>query len=280
MPRGDKSKYTDKQKRQAEHIEEGYEERGVPEEEAERRAWATVNKMTGGGKKSGSGRGQKVNKAPAQERRPQGWVRPRPRVHSPSAPPPRRRRPRPASVGLLLAVDGDTAAIYSGRSHDDSQTVSRKRDFEKTPEPPSQPIPKRQRARHQPIFVVQEHHASRLHYDFRLEADGVLKSWAVPKGPSTDPTQKRLAVQVEDHPLAYAAFTGTIPEGQYGAGKVTIWDQGTYDNLLADKPVPQTVTEGIEAGRLEFALHGKKLQGQFALIRMRGQGRARSIGSS
>jgi bifunctional non-homologous end joining protein LigD len=123
------------------------------------------------------------------------------------------------------------------------------------------------------MFVVQEHHASRLHYDFRLEADGVLKSWAVPKEPSMTPAQKRLAVHVEDHPLAYATFEGTIPAGQYGAGTVTIWDQGHYDNLLADRPVPQTVTEGIAAGRLEFTLHGQKLQGRFALIRMHGKGR-------
>ena len=149
-----------------------------------------------------------------------------------------------------------------------------KRDFAKTPEPP--PIPEKKSTRKQPIFVVQEHHASRLHYDFRLEADGVLKSWAVPKGPSMDPAQKRLAVQVEDHPLAYARFTGTIPEGQYGAGTVSIWDQGTYDNLLADKPAPQTVTEGIDAGHLEVVLHGKKLRGQFALIRMRGKGRGKA----
>jgi bifunctional non-homologous end joining protein LigD len=146
-----------------------------------------------------------------------------------------------------------------------------KRGFAQTPEPSHSR--KRKGAKHQPIFVVQEHYASRLHYDFRLEADGVLKSWAVPKGPSMDPAQKRLAVQVEDHLLDYATFTGTIPEGQYGAGTVTIWDQGTYDNLLADKPVPQTVTEGIEAGQLEFALHGEKLQGQFALIPMRRRGR-------
>jgi bifunctional non-homologous end joining protein LigD len=148
-----------------------------------------------------------------------------------------------------------------------------KRDFDKTPEPPPTPAPQEKRARRQPIFVVQEHQASRLHYDFRLEAEGVLKSWAVPKGPSMDPAQKRLAIHVEDHPLTYAHFQGTIPDGQYGAGTVTIWDQGTFDNLLIDKPVPQTVAQGIATGRLEFALYGKKLQGRFALIRMRGKGR-------
>src|ERR671936_114384 len=148
----------------------------------------------------------------------------------------------------------------------------RKRDFRRTPEPSG----RHSRAERQPVFVVQEHDASRLHYDFRLEAEGVLKSWAVPKAPSMDPAQKRLAIQVEDHPLAYATFTGTIPEGQYGAGTVSIWDQGTYDNLLADKPAPQTVTEGIDAGHLEVVLHGKKLRGQFALIRMRGKGRGKA----
>jgi bifunctional non-homologous end joining protein LigD len=141
-----------------------------------------------------------------------------------------------------------------------------KRDFAKTPEPP--PLSQRKSPRSRPIFVVQEHHASRLHYDFRLEADGVLKSWAVPKGPSMDPAHKRLAIQVEDHPLAYAAFTGTIPAGQYGAGTVSIWDYGTYDNVLTARPVPQSVTEGIDAGHLEIALYGQKLRGQFALIRL------------
>ena len=149
------------------------------------------------------------------------------------------------------------------------KAYSDKRDFTTTPEPPPKPASKAKRHRGWSIFVVQEHHARRLHYDFRLQAEGVLKSWAVPKGPSMNPAHKRLAVQVEDHPLAYATFTGTIPEEQYGAGTVAIWDQGTYDNLRAD----QTVTEGIAAGQLEFALHGKKLRGQFVLIRMRGKGR-------
>jgi bifunctional non-homologous end joining protein LigD len=150
-----------------------------------------------------------------------------------------------------------------------------KRDFGKTPEPAAAAPRKRQDRQHQPLFVVQEHHALRLHYDFRLEADGVLKSWAVPKEPTTDPAQKRLAVQVEDHPLAYAGFHGTIPEGEYGAGKVLIWDRGTYENLLADKAVPQTVAEGIAAGKLEFILHGKKLRGRFALIEMHGNNRGK-----
>lgn len=118
--------------------------------------------------------------------------------------------------------------------------------------------------------MVQEHHASRLHYDFRLEADGVLKSWAVPKQPTLDPSAKRLAVHVEDHPLQYAKFSGQIPEGEYGAGKVRIWDKGTYQNLLASKTPPKTVTEGIEDGHVEVTLHGRKLKGKFALIRMNG----------
>ena len=104
--------------------------------------------------------------------------------------------------------------------------------------------------------MVQEHDASRLHYDFRLEMDGVLRSWAIPKGPPQKPGIRRLALQVEDHPIEYIDFEGTIPEGQYGAGTVLIWDYGTY-NL-----------EKLEPDKLEFILHGMKLRGHYALVRM------------
>ena len=110
-------------------------------------------------------------------------------------------------------------------------------------------------------FVVHEHHASRLHYDFRIEMDGALKSWAVPKGPSMNPSDKRLAVHVEDHTLEYGSFEGVIPEGQYGAGKVLIWDNGEV-NVLSGS---------VEAGRVEFTLSGKKLKGEFVIFKMSGK---------
>ncbi|MDA8300555.1 MAG: DNA ligase [Actinomycetota bacterium] len=140
-----------------------------------------------------------------------------------------------------------------------------RRDFEKTPEPTSRGHTPRTK---KPVFVVQEHHANRLHYDFRLEVDGVLKSWAVPKGPPPDPSVKVLAVETEDHPLEYATFEGTIPEGSYGAGEVSIWDNGTYRNLTERDGHAVPSAEALGMGHLKFRLEGKKLRGAYALTRM------------
>ena len=133
----------------------------------------------------------------------------------------------------------------------------RKRDFATTPEPQGG-----RRKSTERLFVVQKHRASALHYDFRLEAGGVLVSWAVPKGPSLDPKEKRLAMQVEDHPLDYARFEGVIPEGEYGGGTVMVWDIGTYQ--LEDD---ETFDDAMRKGRIVFTLNGKKLKGSWALVR-------------
>lgn len=121
-----------------------------------------------------------------------------------------------------------------------------------------------------PIFTVQKHNARNLHYDFRLEMGGVLKSWAIPKGPSLDPAVKRLAILVDDHDLDYARFEGIIEEGQYGAGPVIVWDTGDYRPIASGKS-RSTPEEDFEKGRVEFDLLGKKLRGRFALIRLKGQ---------
>jgi bifunctional non-homologous end joining protein LigD len=136
----------------------------------------------------------------------------------------------------------------------------KKRKFDKTPEPG----PKEKRTRTGRMFVIQKHRATQLHYDFRLEVDGVLKSWAVPKGPSLDPTVKRLAMQVEDHPVDYAKFEGVIPEGEYGGGTVMVWDYGTYKPQNADD-----VSRALSKGELKFSLNGKKLKGSWVLVRTR-----------
>jgi bifunctional non-homologous end joining protein LigD len=138
----------------------------------------------------------------------------------------------------------------------------RKRRFDVTPEPAGGGGRKgRKRALG---YVVQKHRASRLHYDFRLEWDGTLKSWAVPKGPSLDPSVKRLAVQVEDHPLEYAGFEGVIPAGEYGGGTVMVWDRGTWTPEVPD------VDAALKRGELKFTLRGKKLGGSWVLVRTRG----------
>ncbi len=139
----------------------------------------------------------------------------------------------------------------------------KKRDFRRTREPSGT----NEKSGDQPIFVIQKHDASNLHYDFRLEVDGVLKSWAVPKGPSTDPSEKRLALPTEDHPLDYADFEGTIPEDEYGGGTVQVWDRGPYHNLLADKDEPVSMQQAYQNGQLEVDLQGHKISGGYAMIR-------------
>src|SRR6187397_908168 len=144
----------------------------------------------------------------------------------------------------------------------------KKRSLDKTPEPAGG----RPAGRHL-RFVVQKHDASHLHYDFRLEMDGVLKSWAVPKGPSMNPSQKRLAVQVEDHPYDYRSFEGIIPEGNYGGGTVIVWDEGTYEPMngegLEKKEQEKLLLKQLYAGDLKLLMHGKKIKGTYALFRLK-----------
>lgn len=143
-------------------------------------------------------------------------------------------------------------------------TYKKKRDFKITPEPSGAPQ-KKKPAQHLQ-YVIQKHRATSLHYDFRLEHNSVLLSWAVPKGPSLDPSVKRLALHVEDHPLEYGGFEGIIPEGEYGGGTVMVWDNGTWEPEVAD------VDAALQKGDLKFTLHGKKLKGSWVLVRTRGFG--------
>jgi len=145
----------------------------------------------------------------------------------------------------------------------------KKRDFRVSPEPQGKTtLPKRSAL----LYVIQKHRASHLHYDFRLAFNGVLLSWAIPKGPSLGPTVKRLAMQVEDHPLEYADFEGVIPQGQYGGGTVMVWDKGTW---APDEP---DVSHDLRQGSLKFTLHGKKLRGSWALVRTKSYGGSRKNG--
>lgn len=150
-------------------------------------------------------------------------------------------------------------------NHDSLDRYREKRDFRRTPEPSGGEEQVRQQG---PIFVVQKHDASQLHYDFRLEVDGVLKSWAVPKGPSINPRNKRLAVPTEDHPIEYATFEGVIPPDEYGGGTVEVWDIGTYRNISEKDGQILPVEQALGNGHLDFALNGQKLSGAFALTRM------------
>lgn len=137
-------------------------------------------------------------------------------------------------------------------------TYREKRDFTKTGEPAGA----RQQARKGRGYLIQKHEARNLHFDFRLEHKGVLKSWAIPRGPSMDPGDKRLAVRTEDHPIEYGSFEGTIPKGQYGGGTVMLWDEGTWEPI-------EDPEEGFKEGKLKFVVHGQRLQGGFALVRLR-----------
>lgn len=147
------------------------------------------------------------------------------------------------------------------------EEYNKKRNFKETSEPRGKKTSAGKKLR----FVVQRHAASRLHYDFRLEMDGVLKSWAVPKGPSLNPSDKRLAMMVEDHPYEYRTFEGTIPQGNYGAGEVEIWDEGTYEPLerAEEKTDDLVMRAALHKESLKFILHGKKLKGEFALVKIR-----------
>lgn len=145
-------------------------------------------------------------------------------------------------------------------------TYKKKRNFKETPEPGAEIS----RSKSANSFVIQRHDATRLHYDFRLEVNSVLKSWAVPKGPSLNPNDKRLAVMVEDHPLSYGRFKGKIPDGNYGAGLVEIWDHGTYVPEEMDKISDKEIDKHIKKGMLKFSLKGRKLKGSFALVRIYG----------
>jgi bifunctional non-homologous end joining protein LigD len=164
-----------------------------------------------------------------------------------------------------VCVTGGRLKVRWNRTPVSLKEYVKKRDFEQTPEPaPSEGTP----SESAPYFCVQRHDASRLHYDFRLEIDGTLKSWAIPKGPTLDPAPKRLAAMVEDHPIEYGDFEGNIPKGQYGGGSVMLWDRGTYE-LLGDLPA----LKQIERGDLKFRLNGEKLKGEFAIVLMKGRGK-------
>jgi bifunctional non-homologous end joining protein LigD len=160
------------------------------------------------------------------------------------------------------------------------EDYQKKRNFDSTSEPKAESVSTGESSLGEAIpikskdmleFVVHKHFASHLHFDLRLELDGVLKSWAVPKGPSINPKDKKLAVMVEDHPLEYKDFEGIIPEGNYGAGKVYIWDYGTYHALDTDdmQQSSRILREGLEKGHMTFILNGEKLRGEFALIRLK-----------
>jgi len=126
------------------------------------------------------------------------------------------------------------------------------------------------------IFVIQKHHSSTLHYDFRLQIGNILKSWVIPKGPSLNPKDKRLAILTEDHDLSFATFEGEIPVGEYGAGKIIVWDHGYYENMTTDDDIKISMQEAFNNGKITFCLYGKKLKGDFSLVSFKGQAESKN----
>jgi bifunctional non-homologous end joining protein LigD len=189
---------------------------------------------------------------PARKKLSDAAKRRRKRASLPAPPPPARAKP---------AKPGTRSKPRSAPEAGALATYQSMRDFGATPEPRGGPVRSRKGGARKLRFVVQQHDATRMHWDFRLEIEGVLVSWAVPKGPSLDPGQRRLAVQTEDHPIEYGTFEGVIPAGHYGAGAVLLWDRGWW--LPEGDPAA-----GLRKGRLTFALLGEKLRGTFSLVRM------------
>ncbi|HEU4721718.1 MAG TPA: DNA polymerase ligase N-terminal domain-containing protein [Gemmatimonadaceae bacterium] len=183
--------------------------------------------------------------------------------------PVRRQRPKAPATGAKKPERKPAAAgTARGGASAPLAEYNAKRDFSRTDEPAGKVPKARGRTLH---FVIQKHAASHLHYDFRLELDGVMKSWAVPKGPSLDPTVRRLAMEVEDHPISYNSFEGTIPKGEYGGGTVMLWDQGVYE--AEDGGGAESLRRGYEKGELRIRMHGERLRGGYVLARLRRPGR-------
>jgi bifunctional non-homologous end joining protein LigD len=175
--------------------------------------------------------------------------------------------PKKTAARTRKATRSESRKKVTAASSSETQLTEyrRKRDFAKTAEPKGGAA----RSARKLEFVIQKHAASHLHYDLRLELDGVMKSWAVPKGPSLDPGVKRLAMQVEDHPIEYNSFEGTIPQGEYGGGSVMLWDRGTYTYGSSDPDPAEGLRHGYEKGDFKFVLNGKRLKGSWVLVRMR-----------
>jgi bifunctional non-homologous end joining protein LigD len=210
-------------------------------------------------KRAATSRGKRVG-AKARTAAPTSVARRSPSAKQSAAKTPAARKASVASSSARKATTAPTAPPLA--------EYNRKRDFSRTKEPEGR-VPKK--TGKQLRFVIQKHAASHLHYDFRLELDGVMKSWAVPKGPSMDPAVRRLAMEVEDHPISYNSFEGTIPQGEYGGGTVMLWDQGTYE--AEDGGGVESLRRGYQKGDLKITMNGKRLQGSWVLVRMNRPGR-------